>query len=75
VKRVTADSNVLISAILRGGKPRDLLNLVHSGQIDLALSEDILTESLRVLRDKFRRTPEQLGRRLPARHQSNDHAH
>jgi predicted nucleic acid-binding protein len=42
VKRVTADSNVLISAILRGGKPRDLLNLVHSGQIDLALSEDNL---------------------------------
>jgi len=41
VKRVTADSNVLISATLRGGKPRDLLNLTRSGQIDLALSEDI----------------------------------
>ena len=51
--RVVADSNILISAILRGGKPRDLLNLARTGEIDLALSEDILAETLRVLRVKF----------------------
>ncbi len=41
MRPVVADSNILISAVLRGGKPRDLLNLTRSGQIDLALSEDI----------------------------------
>jgi putative PIN family toxin of toxin-antitoxin system len=57
---VTADSNLYISAILRGGKPRDLLNLARSGQLDLSLSKDILAETLGVLQSKFQRTPEQL---------------
>lgn len=60
MRRVTADSNILISAILRGGKPRDLLNLARSGQIELALSEHILNETLRVLEVKFQRSSDQL---------------
>jgi hypothetical protein len=32
VKRVTADSNILISAFLRGGKPLQLLELARAGQ-------------------------------------------
>jgi predicted nucleic acid-binding protein len=53
VKRVTADSNQYISALLRGGKPLQLLELARSGQIELAVSDDILNEVGRVLRDKF----------------------
>jgi len=54
VKRVTADSNQYISALLRGGKPLQLLELARSGQIELAVSDDILNEIERVLRDKFK---------------------
>ena len=56
--RVTADSNVLVSALRYGGKPLALLNLAQDGQIELALSDDILAETLRVLaRPKFGWTP------------------
>ncbi len=54
MKRVTADSNQYISALLRGGKPLQLLELARSGQIELAVSDDILNEVGRVLRDKFK---------------------
>ena len=52
MKRVTADSNQYISALLRGGKPLQLLELARSGQIELAVSDDVLNEVGRVLRDK-----------------------
>ena len=58
--RVTADSNIYISALMFGGKPLALLEMALDGEIELAISEAILTETLRVLRDKFHRTPEQL---------------
>ena len=54
MKRVTADSNQYISALLRGGKPLQLLELARSGQIELAVSDDILNEVGRVLGDKFK---------------------
>jgi putative PIN family toxin of toxin-antitoxin system len=53
VNRVVADSNILISAFLRGGKPLELLDLARAGQLELAVSNDILDETGRVLRDKF----------------------
>ena len=59
--RVTADSNIYISALLFGGKPLTVLQMAHEGQIELAVSDDLLTEALGVLRDKFQRTPEQLS--------------
>jgi predicted nucleic acid-binding protein len=39
---------------------KQLLDLAADGEIDLATSEAILHETLRVLRDKFHRTPEEL---------------
>ena len=54
MKRITADSNQYVSALLRGGKPLQLLELARSGQIELAVSDDILNEVGRVLRDKFK---------------------
>jgi predicted nucleic acid-binding protein len=57
VKRVTADSNIYISAYLRGGKPLDLVELARAKQIELAVSEDILSETGRVLATKFKVGP------------------
>src|SRR5688572_24335061 len=34
--------------------------MAHDGQIELAISDEVLTETLRVLRDKFHRTTEWL---------------
>jgi putative PIN family toxin of toxin-antitoxin system len=61
VKRVVADTNILVSALQFGGKPKQLLDLAIDGQVDLAISESIIAEALRVLRDKFHRTPEWLA--------------
>jgi putative PIN family toxin of toxin-antitoxin system len=51
---VTADSNIYISALNFGGAPDKVLDLARAGEIELHISDDILGEVLRVLRDKFR---------------------
>jgi len=52
--RIVLDTNVLISAILFGGKPRRALDLVISGAVDCTLSIAILDELKDVLqRPKF----------------------
>jgi predicted nucleic acid-binding protein len=61
VKRLVVDSNVIVSALQFGGKPKLLLDLAVGGQIDLALSEPIIAETLGVLRDKFDRATEWLA--------------
>lgn len=53
MKRVTADSNIWVSALIWGGKPLLLLELALQGEVQLVISPDILNESLRVLRDKI----------------------
>jgi len=50
----TADTNIYISALNFGGQPLRFLDLVRAGAIRLDISEPILAEVLRVLRDKFR---------------------
>lgn len=54
MNRVVADSNILISAFLRGGKPLQLLELARAGQVELAVSDAILDETARVLKTKFK---------------------
>jgi len=55
--RVVLDSNVLISAVVFGGKPREILDLAVGGKIKLALSGDILEETRAVLAGKKFRYP------------------
>jgi putative PIN family toxin of toxin-antitoxin system len=57
VKQVVADANILVSAVQFGGKPKQLLDLALDGQVDLAISEAIIAETLRVLEDKFDSAP------------------
>jgi putative PIN family toxin of toxin-antitoxin system len=61
VTRVVADTNILVSALQFGGKPKQLLDLAIDGQVDLALSEALIAETLRVLGSKFDRTPDWLA--------------
>lgn len=51
--RVVLDSNILISAINFGGKPRDVYNLGKYKLIDIIISEPILKETSGVLERKF----------------------
>jgi len=61
VLRVVLDTNVLISAILFGGKPRQILEKAIRGEIRLCLSEPILEELKGVLqRSKFDYSPEMI---------------
>jgi putative PIN family toxin of toxin-antitoxin system len=53
VIRVPADSNIYISALHFGGPPDKFLDLARTGVIHLTISDDILAEVTRVLRDKF----------------------
>jgi uncharacterized protein len=53
VIRVTADSNIYISALHFGGPPDKFLDLARTGVIHLTISDDIQAEVTRVLRDKF----------------------
>jgi putative PIN family toxin of toxin-antitoxin system len=61
VNRVTADSNIWVSALVFGGKPLTFIELALDGQIELAISDAILNETLRILGDKLRRTTDQLS--------------
>ena len=52
--KVVLDTNVLISAIVFGGKPREILNLAIEGKIQFAVSAPIIEEIKDVLgRNKF----------------------
>ena len=52
--RVTADTNIYISALIFGGKPLAIIEAAQHGEIELAISEPIMDETIRILRDKFR---------------------
>ena len=58
--RVVADTNVYVSALVFGGKPQAILDQAQEGRIELFISDEILEEITRVLREKFHRTPDEL---------------
>ena len=64
MRKVVLDTNVLISAIVFGGKPRDVFNRIIKGQIRLAISKDILDEMEGVLSGKKFQYPEQVIRSI-----------
>ena len=50
---VTADSNIWVSAFGYGGNPRRLIEMADAGEIRIDISEFIIDEVLRTLREKF----------------------
>ncbi len=51
--KLVADTNIYISALVFGGKPREVLELAETGQIKLFISTTILDETLSRLEKKF----------------------
>jgi putative PIN family toxin of toxin-antitoxin system len=60
VPSVTTDSNIWVSAFGYGGKPRRLIEMGDAGEIRIDISEFIIDEVLRRLREKFKWSPERL---------------
>jgi predicted nucleic acid-binding protein len=60
VRSVTADSNIWVSAFGYGGNPRRLIELADAGEIRIDISEFIIDEVLRTLREKFEWSAERL---------------
>lgn len=51
--KVVLDTNVIVSALHFGGRPRELLDLARHGHFELILSPFILQETEKVLKEKF----------------------
>ena len=56
--RIVADTNVLVSALLFGGNPEQVLLSALSGQVELFTSDALLEELQRVLAQKLHVPPE-----------------
>ena len=52
-ERIVLDSNVYISALIFGGNPRIVLELAEEGLVEVSVSQPILAEVERILREKF----------------------
>lgn len=58
--KLVLDSNVIISAIVFGGKPRKILNFIIEGRLALCLSKAVIDEVLEILGKKFKYTQKML---------------
>ena len=63
--RIVLDTNVIVSALVFGGLPREILELAQVGQCELFYSEAIQTEVQRVLFEKFGWSEAKLEQVLP----------
>jgi putative PIN family toxin of toxin-antitoxin system len=60
VLRVTADTNIWISAFNYGGNPRKLIGMAEAGKLDLVISDAIIEETRRILGKRFGWPPEDI---------------
>jgi uncharacterized protein len=60
--KLVLDSNVFISALVFGGKPREILDLAIRGLVEIAISDDILEEIEAVLEGKKFQYPDKIVR-------------
>ncbi len=67
MRQVVLDTNVLISAIVFGGKPREVLQAVLSGQVRLILSDILIEELIGVLEGPKFRYPREATRIIEER--------
>jgi putative PIN family toxin of toxin-antitoxin system len=58
--KLVLDSNVLISAVVFGGKPQEILDLAVKGLVEVAVSDAILDEVAGVLAGKKFQYPERI---------------
>lgn len=60
--RAVPDSNILISALVFGGKPLAILEMAMIGELSLVVSEAIVDETLGILKSKFHHSDERLAK-------------
>ena len=53
MQRVTLDTNIYVSALNFGGKPAQVLGMAQAGTIRIDISDAIMAELIRVLREDF----------------------
>jgi len=58
--KVILDTNIFVSAIIFGGKPREVLRLIQKGKIEGFITSFIVSELKEVLRKKFDFSEEKL---------------
>jgi putative PIN family toxin of toxin-antitoxin system len=63
--KIVLDTNVIVSALIFGGLPRRIFEMVESGSFSFYYSPAIESETHRVLRDKFGWDEDKLERYLP----------
>jgi putative PIN family toxin of toxin-antitoxin system len=63
--RIVVDTNVIVSALVFGGLPRRVFEMVERGHCEFYYSTEIQSETRRVLRDKFGWDEQQLESYLP----------
>jgi putative PIN family toxin of toxin-antitoxin system len=61
IRRIVLDTNIYISALYYGGKPRQVLDLASARELQLLISLPLKLELERVLRDKFDLPPSELA--------------
>jgi putative PIN family toxin of toxin-antitoxin system len=61
MRRATLDTNILVSAFQFGGKPQTLIQMALDGEIEIAISQPIIDETIRILKDKFGWSTADLG--------------
>jgi len=61
IPRIVLDTNIYISALYYGGKPKQVLDLASAGELQLLISLPLKLELERVLRDKFDFPPSELA--------------
>lgn len=60
--RLPLDSNIYISALIFGGKPLQVLEMGLDLRAEIAISDEILHETLGVLQQRFRLSRERLAK-------------
>jgi uncharacterized protein len=63
--RIVVDTNVIVSALVFGGLPRRVFEMVEAGRCEFYYSGEIESETRRVLHDKFGWDESRLDRYLP----------
>ena len=62
--RIVVDTNIIISGIFFGGKPRDLLQKCFSGTLQMVCSEDIFIEYKEIIERLTIKTGRNIGREI-----------
>jgi predicted nucleic acid-binding protein len=66
-ERIALDTNIYVSAFEFGGGPMRLLQMGMDGEVEVAVSQPIIYETMRVLKIKFGWSDTDLHDALPAR--------